>query len=192
MIIKLIFLKYAGCLLRQANQLFLEKRGMFQSKMHFDYFEPAPITLTDTITAPGYIKGYPFTDNQKVFKCQNNLTKIVYICKSPYVPKDEYTLPMEIQVFQKLKNNPHKSLIQMHEVFSLGLIESRMVYVEVIQYFSPENNWINLSEYLNGSKSEVSLLIANHIFEQVLNAVIHLYTLDISHGDIKRNLILIF
>jgi serine/threonine protein kinase len=191
MIIKLIFLKAACCLFRKANELFLEKRGMFQSKMHFDSFEPAPINLTDPITVPGYTKGYSFADKPKVFKCQNNITKIVYICKSADIPKVQNTLPMEIQVFQKLKNNPHKSLIEMHEVFSLGLIESRRVYVEVIPYYSPENDWVDLQAYLvdfNESSIGASILIANHIFTQVLSAVVHLYELKISHCDIKRNL----
>jgi hypothetical protein len=113
MIIKLILLKAACCLLYpQPNDYFLVKRGMFQSKMALvDSFEPAPIDLNDPIIVTGYIKGHPLLGKSTVFKCQNNLTKIVYICKSPSVRKKQQGLPMEIHVFQMLKTNPHRSFI---------------------------------------------------------------------------------
>jgi serine/threonine protein kinase len=65
-----------------------------------------------------------------------------------------------------------------------------LVYVEVIDYYSPENNWIELQEYLKDNNG-TSILIADNIFRQVLDAVIHLFGLKIAHADIKRNLSLI-
>jgi hypothetical protein len=127
MFITFIFLKATSCLLyRQPNDHLLENRGMFQSKMaKFDSFQSAPINVSDPIIVPGYIKGYPIFNISKVFKCQNNLTKIVYVCKLPRLCSSrllKQTTPMEVQVFQILQNNPHNSLIHMHEVFNLGLI----------------------------------------------------------------------
>jgi hypothetical protein len=135
----------------------------------------------------GYKIGKPLnTKKDNVFKCQNLSTMKTYVCKLAQVPGlDTNIFPIETQVYKALQKSPHESLAAMHELIGLGIIDGNNTFMEVIDDYGIAGSWICLFDYLRYHDWPNSREDSSQIFEPILEAVAHLFSLGFTHGDIK-------
>jgi hypothetical protein len=148
------------------------------------------VTVTPLIASGYYIQGYKIGSHLKenIFKCQKLSTKQSFVCKLVKLPAlDTNILPIETQVYQALKESPHESLAAMNELISLGIVDGNNSFIEVIDYYGDTSGWMTLYHYLfkdQGWQTSNSDLFSI-IFDSIIEAVAHLFSLGFTHGDIK-------
>jgi serine/threonine protein kinase len=136
---------------------------------------------------PGYSSGPFLKHSSKVFLCQSLTTNISYICKLEMVPPGDYHLPIEILVFNLIKTNPHQSIISMHELLSIGNINFARAYIVVMDYYAKRDGWINFYTFIRYDGLQTNTTTIHAILKKIVDGVLHLLNLGISHSDIKRN-----
>ncbi|KTW32742.1 uncharacterized protein T551_00227 [Pneumocystis jirovecii RU7] len=86
------------------------------------------------------------------------------------------TIPLEIHILNYLKNSPHKNIIRMIDYF-----QDEKNYYILMNY---DDSGIDLFDYIELHKDMTERECISIIF-QLCQAVAHLHSLDIVHGDIK-------
>jgi serine/threonine protein kinase len=148
-----------------------------------------PVESLNNMILTNYKLGTPLNStNGNVFVCKKLQTRVNYVCKvSREMPRfsSYQPIPMEAQVYKVLKQYPHNSLAQIHELVEIRIRNEETTYVEVIEYFSPNDGWIDLSYYIARFSEQTTISSLHYIFKQVVAGIFHLYRLGISHSDIK-------
>jgi serine/threonine protein kinase len=156
----------------------LVRRGLCQSLAGCGALPPLEV--------PGYTKGQMFLKKQEVFQCTKLSTNIVYVCKVQKVVNRKDT-PMEAQVFDLITKHHHANLPAMHELINLASEGRPKTFVEVIEYLKPSEGWMNLHDFILQNYQRTSLKQMISIFRQIVDGIVHLFALGISHSDLKGN-----
>jgi serine/threonine protein kinase len=139
-----------------------------------------------TFHFPGYSHTKYLNGNSKVFLCKSLATNISYVCKLEAIPPGDYHIPIEILVFKLLLAHPHESLISMHELVPLGYINNAQVFVVVMDYYAQHDGWMDLFKFIGNDHFQTNISTIHIIYKKVVDGVLHLLNLGISHSDIKR------
>jgi hypothetical protein len=144
------------------------------------------------IAIPGYTIGYHFPGKSRnVMLCQEKSTLKTYVCKLAMLPAWMQSLPIECRVFEKLAISPHDSIINLHELKKMGVVHGRNTFVEIMDYYSPTDGWVDLFDYTDTiDYKSASTKEINGIFQRVAKGIFHLFNLNVSHSDIKSTFFL--
>jgi calcium-dependent protein kinase len=110
------------------------------------------------------------------FIVSDNTDDKIYFLKAKLYDK---LTSYELEVYQLLKNNQHSNIVKIYDV----LVEDKF-YLVLKEYI----NGVNLAEYKCG-KTASSL---SNIINQISSGLNHIHSLDIIHGDIKLENIMIY
>jgi hypothetical protein len=143
-----------------------------------------PPTVRGELRKRGYINGERIYKKEKVFMCIAKATKVKYVCKVQTV-KVESQIPIEAKVFKIIKDNSLKSLVTMHELIDLHMIENKKTFVEVIDYLSPDDGWATLYDFKVNNLQQLNTDAIIVIFRQIIEGVLQLFNHGITHSDLK-------